>query len=309
MKPLNAVFCRTVSGDTCVDWIGAGARNLLRRLCVSRRLNWTSSVDAANAADLIVAAGGVEWRGSQFRSLLDVRNALKPAWLFIGVDHFAADLRLTVAETDLLKRALVITRSAFAHNLLAAADINSVVLPCPSLFVCEWESPPRNLGCVAVFADCGCRSNEASMGVSGIHDCVSRLKNHYGVRILCRGAREYLAVLNRWAKYVLYCPSASDCVEAMSRCDITVASCTHTAFVAHSLLKPAILLDVSATPPSAADQYPHLISSTPSALLRDLKQIDIDMLPRALLNWKRAVEARYLATVSAWSRDYGLDLV
>ncbi|MBV9759294.1 MAG: polysaccharide pyruvyl transferase family protein [Acidobacteriaceae bacterium] len=332
MKRLNALFCSTCSWNPGIEWIELGARNLFRRLCGIPGLEWRvhesarSSVRPASAreapqpphqgnsvthADVVVAAGTPEWSGSQFRVLLDLREAGKFTWLFLGVDHSEKDLRLTPAECAALSGATMLTRSPFAYNALKDVGFESRLLPCPSLFASEWEDPPRRFGSLAVVweADCAFHGRQPPWLGRAMQRSIAQLRQEYEVHLLYRSIAQSLEMAADWPRDRLYCPDSSALLSSMSQCDVIATNSVHAAFAAASLLKPAILVTGDAQPSSAAALFPYLPSSSPGELLDHLRRIDIEALPRSLLNWKRDVETQYLEILSAWIHNHGFHLV
>lgn len=321
MKTLNLLLCRTGPPHPQDEWIALGVRHLLRRLFAGRSLRWrrcggtpvehTGGAEyTAGGIDLAIGIGAAEWHGPHFRTLLELAGRIACPWLFMAVEHRHRDVRLAAAEYAVLCDALVVARCRPTYNALSAARIANLLLPCPSLFSASRENPARALRSVAVLV-APRRPSEHVPGspAPALHAAIDALARRYDVRILCAAASDFFVFAERWPRLALFCPTADAQLAHLSTCDAAVTSDETCAFVAHSVLKPAILLDSERSPSPPAELFPYLVTAPPCAVLDELARLDIDSLPRHLLNWKRRVEDHYLAILSQWVSAHDLRII
>lgn len=308
MRTVNILLCPKQASNPSDGWIALGVQNLLSRFFAQYRrecrfLPAAPGKHASHHADLVVAIGTPEWQGSRFSLLLKLAAGLRCPWLFVGVDHEYTDLRLAPVELRVLCGALVIARSCPAKKVLDDAGIDTLLLPCPSLFVATRESPSRCMRSVAVLI-CTKRTTAHKRAVHGpaaLEACIEELRKRYHVRILCADVSDYFTFAERWPALVSFCPTAEAQLKQLLLSDVTITFHDIGAFLAHSLLKPAILmLEDDASPSAAATLFPYLLVGRPDTTLSALQRLDIDAYPRNLLNWKRRVEDLYLAALSNW---------
>jgi hypothetical protein len=88
-----------------------------------------------------------------------------------------------------------------------------------------------------------------------------------------------------------------------------VANDVSVALLANSLLKPAILPMFNQEQPVVlpSDFSPFIYHVQQSHILRFLGSMNIEAVGRALLNWKRLVEAEYIRVLQVQLSRYGFD--
>ena len=80
----------------------------------------------------------------------------------------------------------------------------------------------------------------------------------------------------------------------------------HSALIANSLLKPAILTNSGARATSAVEHCPYIFVREPEDVPSFLERFELDPAARKLFNWKRTQEAQYLEILRDALQQHGL---
>jgi hypothetical protein len=315
MAPLNVLFCSTFENtrDACRQ---EAVRYLLQRALRPRPLACRVDVplgrnpsqelarghkfdvlkESEDGGDfpLIVATGAVDLKSKR----LDTRAGqyATSCWLFIGIDLPPdIDIQIDSKAFLVLSKALVICRERTGSEALERVGIKSQILPCPALFACEWEAPSRQLGMIAVVVDesVSTEDNKLASVIHSTSELIQQLRRCYNV-VLVRGN------LDAFSK---------SCRGVLMQCDAVVVNDVSVALLANSFLKPAILPMFNREPPVVLPSgfSPFIYSVQQSHIVRFLGAMNIESVGRAMLNWKRLVEAEYIRVLQSQLSRYGFD--
>ncbi|HYP14527.1 MAG TPA: polysaccharide pyruvyl transferase family protein, partial [Bryobacteraceae bacterium] len=321
LGPLHILCCSTRQWNPGDEWIALGVRELFARIYDYRPLNWIlydRSPDSfvepwecpsrrpgllgnsyqpqagGEVFHLAIAAGTPEWRGPHFESVF--RSTRPTPWMFLGVDHVHDEpIQPTDEELSILRTASVVTRGALGAEALSRLGVSSHTLPCPSLFAAKWERPTRQLARVGVVLQSDAIQNQSvptPLKTASIR-LVRDLNKHYQVTVFCNYIDEFRAFRSTLDVPVRYSYDSAEYMDMMSDCDVIVSTRLHSAFLANSLLKPAIVMNDSSRVQSAAALYPYVFPLEPQTVLPFLQQLDVQLVGRQLFNWKRVQEDRY----------------
>jgi hypothetical protein len=261
----------------------------------------------AKLFDLAIAAGTPEWRGPHFAPVF-VATASTP-WMFLGVDHVhEAEISPTAEEIGIWSTAAIVTRGSVGTEALARIGIQAQTMPCPSLFAAEWEQPSRALSTVGVIVQ-----NDSVVNQSIPEDLkqetirlIGDLRERYQVVAISNYINEFQELCGKLDVPVRYSYDSTEYAAIMSGCDVIVSTRLHSAFLANSLLKPAIVVNPNVRVLSATELYPHVLVRETKQVLECLRELDIDTTVRDLFNWKRMVESQYRGLLIAHLQRYGL---
>lgn len=257
--------------------------------------------------DLVIAAGTPEWRGPHFQAVF--RAAQSRPWLFLGIDHVhEEDISPTPEEIRIWTTAFIVTRGRLGTEALARIGVEAHTLPCPSLFAATWERPGRALNSIGVVLQNDRVLNQSipsTLQAESIH-LIHSLRKHYKVVVFCNYIDDFVQISEIPDVPVRYSYDSNEYLDMMSECDVIVSTRLHSALVANSLLKPAIVVSGSSRVLSATEQYPYVSVVEPRHVLQYLRQLDMDVTVRGLLNWKRSVETEYKELLIEQLRRYGL---
>lgn len=208
----------------------------------------------------------------------------------------------------MLSRALIVTRGRIATEALQALGLTARMMPCPALFSAPYEYPARALKTLAVVLQSGRVPNQ-----SVTEDLKARmlrllpaLRSRYSVKIVCNYIDEHLEFSASLGCPVCYSYDAGDYYRIVSDCDLVISTRLHSALIANSLLKPAILTNSEPRAASAAEICPFIYVLAPEDVPAFLEQFEPDPAVRSLFNWKRIREAQYLDLLRNALQEHGL---
>jgi hypothetical protein len=314
------------------EWIAAGIRRVLADT-TGRHINWVlydrspdnfeSPWTAQTRRDLlgnswspprdcffdaVVVAGTPAWAGPHLRPVVECFVQGSTPVLFLGIGHISECIELTGDELTVLKRSFVVTRDPLAMRALAAHGIEATLAVCPSLFSAPFEAPARRLRKIAVVMQNDAVINQAIP--SGLKremfDLVRILAHSYEVAVICNYIDEYCEFRERAGVPVFYTYDSAQYFEIMADFDIVISTRLHSAFLANSLLKPAVVTHDSPRVTAALEQCPYTRQCVPQDVPAMLASLDVDAEVRLLLNWKRDMKAHYTGLVAGALRSYGL---
>lgn len=335
MKPLHILCSSTRQWNPGDEWIALGIRRLFRVLYPGRTINWIlydRSPDCFEEpwgaparrplllgnsfqpgeqlppVDLLVMAGTPEWLGPHLEPLALIRHTSAAPVFYLGIDYPSAELPLSPADREMLAQSLVVARGPMARQALETLGIRAHLLPCPALFSASTEYPARTLRRIGIVLQ---SDRVANQSISPELKCrmlalVSRLRERYSVKVICNYIDEFLEFSPAADCPVCYSYDSNDYFAYLADCDLVVSTRLHSAIVANSLLKPAILTNAEPRVTSAVEPLPHVVVCEPEAVPGILEHFDIDPAVRNLFNWKREQEAQYLELLRGALHEHGL---
>ncbi len=335
MKPLQILCSSTRQWNPGDEWIAAGIRRLFRGLYPDRILNWVlydrnpdcfveawrsperrhnlqaNSLQPAAAlppVDLIVIAGTPEWLGPHIEPLAALRETSKAPVFYLGIDYPSTNLPLSPNDWRMLDQAFIVTRGPIAAQALRAAGLEPHTMPCPALFSAPVEYPSRTLKTFGVVLQSDCPGPQAISTdlKSRMLRLLPLLAARGPVKVVCNYIQEFFEFSSTLEFPVSYSYDAGDYYSLLSDCDMVITTRLHSALIANSLLKPAIVTNRAPRLASAADLCPHISLLEPEAVPGFLDSFDAETEGKNLLNWKRRQEADYLELLRSALHAHGL---
>lgn len=334
-KPLNILCSSTRQWNPGDEWIAFGIRHLFRALYPGRTLNWIlydRSPDCFQepwgnparrplllgnsyqpgeklpALDLVVIAGTPEWLGPHLEPLARIRHTSDAPVFYLGIDYPSADLPCSAEDLRILSNALIVTRGRTALQALEALGVRAHVLPCPALFSASVEYPARTPGRIGLVLQSDRVANQAVSNElkSRMLALLPVLQERFPVKIVCNYIDEFLEFSAATDCAVCYSYDSRDYFDFLADCDIVISTRLHSAIIANSLLKPAIITNPDHRVSSAIELYPHIVACEPEAVPGVLDGFELDSTVQRLFNWKRTQESHYLEILRGALRAHGL---
>ena len=335
LNPLRILCSSTRQWNPGDEWIALGIRRLFHTLYPGRILNWIlydrspdcfekpwSAPDRkplllGNSyqpgeqlppVDLLVVAGTPEWLGPHLEPLARIRPTSAAPVFYLGIDYPSAELPLSPFDRKMLSQSLVVARGPMARQALEGLGIQAHLLPCPALFSAFIEYPARTLRRIGLVLQSDRVANQSvSLELkSRMLTLVSQLRERYFVKVICNYIDEFFDFSATAECPVCYSYDSNDYFAYLADCDLVISTRLHSAIIANSLLKPAILTNAEPRATSAVELLPYVIVCEPEAVPGTLEQFDIDPAVRNLFNWKRAQETRYLDLLRGALQEHGL---
>ena len=334
MRPLQILCCSTRQWNPGDEWITRGVRRLFSTLYPGRLLNWMlydRSPDCfldpwaapdrrphqlANSfqpgeelpdVDLIVIAGTPEWLGPHLEPLARIRRTSPPVF-YLGVDYPSPQLPCTPDDLRMLSEALIVTRGRMATQALRDLGFEVNILPCPALFSAPFEHPARALKRIAVVLQSDKVTNQSvctSLKARMLH-LLPILQSRFSVKVVCNYIDEFFEFSASLNCPVCYSYDADEYYGLLSDCDMVISTRLHSALIANSMLKPAIMTNNSPRVTSAVDVCPYIFVREPEDVPAFLEQFEPDPIVRNLINWKRDQESQYLGLLREALQKHGL---
>jgi len=335
LRPLQILCASTRQWNPGDEWIARGVRHLFRTIYPDRAPSWMlydrspdcflepwaasarrphllgNSYQPAGelpAVDLVIVAGTPEWLGPHLQPLARAAHSSAAPVFYLGIDYPTTELPCTPEDLGMLAGALIVTRGRIATEALQARGFPARVMPCPALFSAPIEYPARALKTHAVVLQSDRVPNqsvtaELKARMIGI---LPALQSRYRVKVVCNYIDEYLEFSAALDCPVHYSYDADDYYGILSDCDLVISTRLHSALIANSLLKPAILTNSEPRAASAAEVCPHIYIREPEDVSTFLDRFEPDPAVRSLLNWKRTQEAHYLELLRNALQAHGL---
>lgn len=333
VRPLNVLCATTRQWNPGDEWIAAGIRKLMSAVLPGRAINWIlydrspmafvspwisserSKAWLGNSywgqgtlePDLIITAGTPEWAGPHLQTLFERHANAK--WLFLGIGGGEAPPQLHGYERDVLGRAFIVTRDLTTAEALRASGIECRTMPCPALFAADTEASPRQLHRIAVVLQGDRVPNQAvsSELKAGLEALIPRLSERWDVDVVCNYIDEFLEYSRTLTVSVRYHYDAAEYERVLFDYDLVVTSRLHSAILANSLLKPAIVVNPSKRIESAVALFPHIERCGAEDVIARMEAMDFQPSVRQLFNWKRRTEDEYLRLLREGLSQHGLD--
>ena len=335
LKPLQIVCSSTRQWNPGDEWIACGIRRLFRALYPERPLNWilydrapdcfvepwtapdrkpnllANSLqprDGCLIPDLLVIAGTPEWLGPHVQTLACLHRAHPSPVFYLGIDYPSSDLPCTPDDLHMLSQALILTRGTLATQSLRALGFQPRRLPCPALFAAPIEYPARSLESIAVVLQSdtgGLHAISPDLKTRMLH-LLPHLASRFRVKIVCNYIDEFLEFSRSLDLPVCYSYDAADYCGILADCDLVISTRLHSALLANSLLKPAIVTNNGARITSAVEACPYIYVREPEEVPAFLNSFAVEAPARDLLNWKRIQEAEYLHLLRGALQKHGL---
>ncbi len=335
LRPLQILCASTRQWNPGDEWIARGVRHLFRTLYPDRALNWIlydRSPDcfvepwAASArrpclmgnsyqpaaelppVDLVVIAGTPEWLGPHLAALARALQASPAPVFYLGIDYPTAELPCTPEDLGMLARALIVTRGRIAMEALQSLGFSARMMPCPALFSAPYEYPARTLKTLAIVLQSDRVPNQSvppELKARMLH-LLPLLQSRFAVKIVCNYIDEFREFSSSLDCPVNYSYDSDEYYRILSGCDMVISTRLHSALIANSLLKPAILTNSEPRAASAAEVCPFTYVLPPEAVPAFLEQFEPDPAVRGLFNWKRTQEAQYLDLLRNALQAHGL---
>jgi hypothetical protein len=335
LRPLQILCASTRQWNPGDEWIARGIRHLFRTLYPDRALNWVlydrspdcflepwaesarrplllgnSYQPAAALPDgmLVVIAGTPEWLGPHLEPLARVVNSCGAPVFYLGIDYPSVELPCTPEDLRMLSRALIVTRGRIATEALRGLGLPARMMPCPALFSAPYEYPARALKTLAIVLQSDRVLNQSVSAElkARMLQILPALQARYTVKVVCNYIDEYLEFSASLGCPVSYSYDAGDYYRILSDCDMVISTRLHSALIANSLLKPAILTNSEPRAVSAVEICPFIYVRPPEEVPAFLEQFEPDPAARSLFNWKRNQEARYLELLRNALHEHGL---
>lgn len=258
--------------------------------------------------DIAVVAGTPEWHGPHLEPLFDEFQARPVPWLFIGIGHASESVTLTAGALRIIKTALVTTRDHLAASALSSYGVRAPVMPCPSIFGAPLEVPTRQIRRIGLVIQSDRVINQriSSDLKTRTLRLADTLLGAYDVRIICNYIDEFLELSERFPRNLFYSYEPMDYVDVLSTCDFVISTRLHSAFLASSMLKPAVVLNPDPRVTSALRAWPHVEYWTPEEVPVRLNSVDVNLWVRTLLNDKRHTERVYVKLLRTHCEQHGL---
>lgn len=335
MRPLRILCSSTRQWNPGDEWIARGIRRLFRTLYPDRPLNWVlydrnpdcflepwaastrrpqllgNSYQPGQELppfDLVVIAGTPEWLGPHLEPIARIPQTSSAPVFYLGIDYPCTALPSTPEDLRTLSRALIVTRGGIARQALQALGFEVHTLPCPALFSAPFEYPTRALQKLAIVLQSDRVANQSvSAGLKArmLH-MLPLLQSRFSVKIVCNYIDEYCEFSSSLDCPVFYSYDADDYFGLLSDCDMVISTRLHSALIANSLLKPAIVTNTRPRVTSAAEMCPYVFVCQPEEVPEFLERFEPDRAVRSLFNWKRDQEARYLEILRSALQKHGL---
>jgi hypothetical protein len=260
------------------------------------------------AVDLVVIAGTPEWLGPHLEPLARIRHTSGAPVFYLGIDYPSTELPCSPGDLRMLSGALIVTRGGLATQALQTLGIQAHMLPCPALFAAPFEYPARALKSIGIVLQSDRVANQAvSAGLKArMLGMLAVLQPRYSVKIICNYIDEYLEFSPRIDGPVCYSYDAGEYFGLLADCDMVISTRLHSALIANSLLKPAIMTNAEPRVCSAVELCPYIFVREPEDVPGFLEHFEPDPVARNLFNWKRNQEAQYLEILRGALQEHGL---
>ncbi|MGA2195127.1 MAG: polysaccharide pyruvyl transferase family protein [Bryobacteraceae bacterium] len=335
VRPLNILCSSTRQWNPGDEWIALGIRRLFRTLYAERVVNWIlydrspdcflepwgksrrrpdllgnsyQPGEELPAVDLVVMAGTPEWLGPHVEPLARIRHTSAAPVFYLGIDYPSTELPCSPDDLRMLSGALIVTRGGTARRALQALGIQAHMLPCPALFAAPLEYPARALKSIGIVLQSDRVQNQAvSAGLKArMLGMLPLLQPRFSVKIVCNYIDEYLEFRSSLDCPVCYSYDSGEYFRLLSDCDLVISTRLHSALIANSLLKPAVLTNTEPRVCSAAELCPYIFVREPEDVPGFLEHFEPDPAARNLFNWKRNQEAQYLEILRGALQEHGL---
>jgi hypothetical protein len=260
------------------------------------------------AVDLVVMAGTPEWLGPHVEALARIRHTSAAPVFYLGIDYPTTELPCSPDDIRMLSGALIVTRGGIARRALQALGIQAHMLPCPALFAAPFEYPARALKSIGIVLQSDRVPNQAVSAAikARMLGMLPLLQPRFSVKIICNYIDEYLEFSSSLDCPVCYSYDSGDYFRLLSDCDMVISTRLHSALIANSLLKPAIMTNAGPRVYSAAELCPYIFVREPEDVPAFLEHFEPDPVTRNLFNWKRNQEAQYLEILRGALQEHGL---
>jgi len=247
--------------------------------------------------DLAVVAGTPEWSGLPLKGFYQTVKKGNIPLILIGVGYIDAPIHFNDDEIycfrKLLKTAIV--RDEYASLALNKIGISHTILPCPALFSSLKETVPAGLRKIGFTIQSNMTENQ-SVSIETSYACantVNKLREKgFIVDVICHYIDEFIEFAINLAP-VRYSYDASDYLVILDNYDLIISTRLHSAILANSLGKPAMLVNSDSRCTGAASQFPFIYNSTPETIIDDISTFTMkDM--NGLIQWKAEIKDKYL---------------
>lgn len=335
VRPLNILCSSTRQWNPGDEWIALGIRRLFRILYPERVVNWMlydrspdcflepwvksqrrphllgnsyQPGEELPAVDLVVMAGTPEWLGPHVEPLARILHTSAAPVFYLGIDYPSTELLCSPDDLRVLSQSLIVTRGGIARQGLRDRGIQAHMLPCPALFAAPLEYPARALNRIGIVLQSDRVANQAvSAGLKArMLGLLPVLQSRYSVTIICNYIDEYLEFSSSIDCPVCYSYDSGDYFRLLSDCDMVISTRLHSALIANSLLKPAIMTNMEARVRSAAELCPYIFVREPEDVPGFLEHFEPDPVTRNLFNWKRSQEAQYVEILRGALQEHDL---
>ncbi len=335
MRPLNILCSSTSQWNPGDEWIALGIRRLFRTLYPTRVVNWLlydrspdcflepwvasarrphllgnsyQPAEELPTVDLVVIAGTPEWRGPHLEPLTRIGHTSTAPFFYLGIDYPSTEVPLSPDDVAMLSRALIVTRGCNAKEALQAIGIHAHMLPCPALFSASFEYPARALRSIGIVLQSDRITNQSiPAGLKArMLGMLSVLLPRFSVKVVCNYVDEYLEFSSILDCPVCYSYDSDEYFRLLSDCDMVISTRLHSALVANSLLKPAIMTNSEPRVTSAVNMCPYILVREPEDVPALLEHFELDPVARSLFNWKRNQETQYLELLRGALQGHGL---
>lgn len=332
---MNILVSSTVQWNPGDEFILMGVRNLLSELISGSPINWvlynrnpdlfqdgfcnpahkdkiwTNSLIHGNphCIDLALVAGTPEWFGLPMRRFYALANEGLWPVLLLGVGYVDASIQFSEDEKRCFARCvkLAVTRDPYADRELKKLPVATRLLPCPALFASRAEKVFRKTKKIG-FVLQGHEVVNQSVSLELLHACVDWVKrlriSGWEVEVVCNYIDEFQKNA-RTLEPVRYSYDAKDYLEIMAEYTVVVSTRLHSAVLASSLGKPAILLNsADSRCQGAAAQFPYIYSCTPDCLAETLNEVLGNFKQESLWQWKEEARNQYLKLLRPVLRQF-----
>lgn len=335
MRPLNVLCSSTRQWNPGDEWIALGIRRLFHALYPERGVNWILydrspdcfqqpwDAPARRAPllgnsyqpgeklpdlDLLVIAGTPEWLGPHMEPITRIRHTSAAPAFYLGIDYPSSELPCGPDDLRMLSQALIVTRGTIAQQALEALGIRAHSLPCPALFSAACEYPARTLKRIGFVLQNDRVTNQSVSTElkSRMLALVPLLQQRFSVKIICNYIDEFLEFSSAGGGAVCYSYDSADYFRFLSDCDLVISTRLHSALIANSLLKPAIITNSGPRVTSAVELCPYIFTCKPEDVPGFLERFEPDPVTRNLFNWKRTQESQYLEILQGALQAHGL---
>lgn len=336
MTPLTILCASTRQWNPGDEWIARGIRRLFRTLYPDRPVNWIlydrspdcfleawqsgarraplagNSLQPGAALpklDLIVIAGTPEWHGPHLEPLARIRDTSPAPVFYLGIDFPTGDLGCTPEDLKMLSGAFIVTRGGIGSRALRELGFETQMLPCPALFAASCEYPARQLHKLAIVLQSDRVANQSISPElkARMLKMVAALPSRFTLKIVCNYLDEFLEYSAALPYPVCYSYDSGEYFDFLGDCDVVISTRLHSALIANSLLKPAIVTNPGARIASALETCPYIFLREPEQVPEVLDRFEVDATVRNLFNWKRSQEAQYLDLLRSALKAHGLD--
>lgn len=247
----------------------------------------------------VVIAGGPVWSGPPLEMLFGILSKFEIPLYALGISGPLS--HTTLSDLDLLvysrHSTKVVVQEWKTMEWLRRFDLESMCLPCPSLFaVKESENRRASPGSTIGLIWQGVPSPELRQFCQS----VEWLSKHHEISVLCPTSNEFMHLAPMFGNKIKYSYDANDYFEMLSSINIVVTNSKAFAIMANTLEKPAIFLTDGGSPiiddanQKGLEQYPYIHPTPLQNVGVKIEQVTSE--PREELgNWKARVKEGWIS--------------